>query len=181
MSKIGKQPIPLPDGVTALIDDDSILVSYGKDEVRIPRLAGVESVNEDNTLRFRLVHDNKQGRSNWGTQRSLVYNAIQGFIKGFEKQLIVEGVGFRVTKEGEGLVLNLGFSHPVRFPGYPGIALEVDKSTIRVSGSNKELVGQVAAKIRSLRKPEPYKGKGIRYEGEVIRRKAGKKAAGTDA
>ena len=127
---------------------------------------------------FTLQGSGKQSRSNWGTIRALAANAIAGLTKGFQKTLILEGVGFRINKEGDNLNLSLGFSHPIQYKARPGIIFEVEKNTIlKVKGIDKELVGQVTAEIRSLKKPEPYKGKGFRYENEVIRRKAGKKAA----
>ncbi|MEK7478974.1 MAG: 50S ribosomal protein L6, partial [Patescibacteria group bacterium] len=117
-------------------------------------------------------------RSNWGTLRSLLENAVEGVTKGFQKTLILEGVGFRISKQPEGLQLLLGLSHPVLIQKKEGIEFEVEKNILRVKGIHKELVGETAAKIRALKKPEPYKGKGFRYENEVIRRKAGKKAGG---
>ncbi len=182
MSRIGKQVIKIPEGIDIEITEDAILVKSPKNEIRVLRLRGVASRLdvEKKELYFTLKGTGKQAKSNWGTQRSLTQGAIEGLTQGFEKTLLLEGVGYRITKEGEDLVMNLGFSHPVRYGGKPGIAFEVEKSSIlKVKGISKELVGRVAAEIRSLKKPEPYKGKGFRYKGEVIRRKAGKKAATT--
>jgi len=180
MSRIGKQLINIPEGIEIIVDQDRIIVkSSKKEEIRVLKLSGVGAVlNEDKReLRFTLKSDNKQSRSNWGTQRSLVYNAIEGLTKGFKKTLILEGVGYRLAKEDDDLVLNLGFSHPVRYKARSGIEFEVEKNSIlKIKGIDKELVGRVAAEIRSLKKPEPYKGKGFHYLGEVVRRKAGKKA-----
>lgn len=179
MSRIGKQLIKVPEGIEIQISEDAILVKSPKDEIRVLRLRGITPHLdvENKELRFVLEGTGKQARSNWGTQRSLTQSAIEGLIKGFEKTLLLEGVGYRITKEGENLVMNLGFSHPVLYDAKPGITFEVEKNSIlKVKGISKELVGRVAAEIRSLKKPEPYKGKGFRYKGEVIRRKAGKRA-----
>ncbi len=164
------------------MSDNTITLKRDKNELEIPRLAGVK-VEYDAAKRemnFSLTNTTKQTKSNWGTLRALTWNAVLGLTKGFEKKLILEGVGYRITKAGEGLEMNLGFSHPVIFKARPGIQFEVEKNTnLKIKGFNKELVGQVAAEIRALKKPEPYKGKGFHYEGEVIRRKAGKKAVAT--
>lgn len=181
MSKIGKKPITIPEGITVSITDDGILVKSGKGgEALVPLMDGIKPVLEDKELHFELLSKTKQSRSNWGTFRALTQNAITGFISGFEKTLVLEGVGFKIAKEGEGLVLNLGFSHQVKYPAVPGITFELEKnSTLKIKGSDKNIVGRVAAEIRGLRKPEPYKGKGFHYSDEVIRRKAGKKSVGS--
>lgn len=178
MSKIGKQVIVIPDGVAIKIEDNKIFVQGSKDKIEIPLLRGVKPVIENNSIKFELVSDNKQSRSNWGTLRALVANAVNGLTKGFEKTLILEGVGFRVSKEGEDLSMSLGFSHPVKYKKPDGVSFDVEKNSIvKIRGFDKSVVGQVAAEIRELKKPEPYKGKGFRYSDEVIQRKAGKKAA----
>ncbi len=177
MSKIGKLPITIPDGITVRIDEGTLFIKGQKEEVSLPVLQGVGASLKDKTLVIALQSTSKQARSNWGTMRALAANAIQGFVKEFEKNLILEGVGYRITKEGEGLTMNLGFSHPVKYNAPKGITLEVEKnSRLKIRGADKALVGQVAAHIRSLKKPEPYKGKGFRYENEILRRKVGKKA-----
>jgi large subunit ribosomal protein L6 len=178
MSKIGKQPIKIPESVSVSIENDTIKVKGPLGENSIPILAGVKPILENSQLRFEIINaSNKQARSNWGTLRSLTANAVKGVQEGFSKTLILEGIGFKITKEGNDLVFNLGFSHPVRFSTPPGITFEVEKNTIlKIKGIDKSLVGQIAAEIRSLKKPEPYKGTGFRYSDEVIRRKAGKKA-----
>ncbi len=181
MSKIGKKPLKIPEGVTIVIDEDKISVKGPKGELNVPRLSYVlprfdESAKE---LRFELqaTKKQKQAQSNWGTFRAKVANALEGVTKGFEKTLILEGVGYRITKDGDNLVMNLGFSHPVKYNAKPGVSFEVEKNNIlKVKGIDKELVGQVAAEIRNIEKAEPYKGRGFRYENEVIRRKAGKRA-----
>ncbi|MBI5401338.1 50S ribosomal protein L6, partial [Candidatus Wolfebacteria bacterium] len=128
------------------------------------------------TLNFKINSELKQAVANWGTTRALANNIISGLQKEFSKVLEIEGVGFRAIIEDDVLVLSLGFSHPVRYKAPKGAKITVEKNAITISGSDKEIVGQTAAEIRALKKPEPYKGKGIRYRGEVIRRKAGKKA-----
>jgi large subunit ribosomal protein L6 len=182
MSKIGKQPIKITSGVAVELKDGVVFVKNANKELKIPILDGVKVEVVGDEVRLSLEKDSKRSRSNWGTLRALIANAILGVTQGFEKTLILEGVGFRIVKEGNDLVLNLGFSHPVKFKAPDGITFEVEKNTIlKVKGFDKALVGQVAAKIRSLKKPEPYKGKGFRYADEVIRRKAGKKAVGAGA
>lgn len=136
---------------------------------------------KDKEIQLNITDNEKQARANWGTMGSLLQNAIKGVSEGFSKVLEIEGVGFRASMEGNNLVLNVGFSHPVKFSPPEGIKLVVEKNTISVSGIDKALVGETAAQIRRIKKPEPYKGKGIRYQGEVIRRKAGKKVAGAGA
>ncbi len=182
MSKIGKRVLTIPDGITAAEEGEDLVFKSAKGAIRVPMLHGVKPVIEDKTVSFELDEHSKQGRSNWGTMSSLVSNAFEGLTKGYSKKLIIEGVGYRITKNGNDLVLNLGFSHPVPYKAPEGIVFEVEKNTqLIVSGIDKARVGQVAAEIRSLKKPEPYKGKGFRYEGEVIRRKAGKKSGTTSA
>lgn len=177
MSKIGKKIIVIPDGVSVEVKDGELNIKYGNETAIMPILYGVEPVLDGKNLRFELKSSTKQGKSNWGTMRSIVMNAITGIMKDFEKTLVIEGVGFRIAKDGDGLVFNLGFSHPVKYGAVQGIEFEVEKNTIlKVKGKNKALVGQVAAEIRSFKKPEPYKGKGFRYIDEKIRRKAGKKS-----
>lgn len=178
MSKIGKQPIVIPEGVTVAVEGTTVKVGGKHDLLTIPLLSGAEVKAADGVVTVGLAGKGKQSRANWGTLRALIANAIEGQAKGFQKTLLLEGVGFRVAKEGEGLTMNLGFSHPVKYPARSGISFEVEKNgTLVVKGIDKALVGQVAAEIRALKKPEPYKGKGFRYANEIIRRKAGKKAA----
>jgi large subunit ribosomal protein L6 len=179
MSKIGKKIIIIPEGVTVNIGKTEITIQKGSETMTVPVLSGVKPVREESELRFELLRNSKQARSNWGTQRALTANAVTGLMEGFEKILILEGVGYRVTKEGEGLTLNLGFSHPVSYTAVPGISFEVEKNTLKIRGRDKALVGKVAAEIRDMRPVEPYKGKGFRYHDEIVRRKAGKKAVST--
>lgn len=179
MSKIGKKPIEIPEGVTVEIKEEELYFKSPQGELRLPQLEGVKAVLDKNELKFSLTDDSKQSRSNWGTLRSLSNNAVEGLTKGFEKTLILEGVGFKVEKEGDKLLFRLGFSHPVHYQPSVNVSVEVKKNNIIIKGIDKFLVGQTAAEIRRLKKPEPYKGKGIRYSDEVVRRKVGKKAATT--
>ncbi|MBI5732834.1 50S ribosomal protein L6 [Candidatus Jorgensenbacteria bacterium] len=180
MSKIGRQLIKIPVGTTVSISEGNIVVKGSVGEKHIPILDGVKPLIDGDQIQFSLVGSGKRARSNWGTLRSLVNNAILGLTKGYEKILVLEGIGYRVVKEGNDLALNLGFSHPIRYTTPPGISFDIEKNSIlKIKGFDKERVGQVAAEIRSLKKPEPYKGKGFRYSNEVVRRKAGKKATST--
>ncbi len=181
MSKIGKKPIKIEDGVAVVIEKDAIKVTGKNASLEVQVLPWVSVSEENGELAVSLLSKNKQARSNWGTMRALLQNAVAGSTKDFGKELIIEGVGYRAEVSGNVLNLNLGYSHPIKFEIPKGIKIEVVKNTIKISGAGKELVCQVAAKIRSFRKPEPYNGKGIRYSNEVIKRKAGKKAAGSTA
>lgn len=181
MSKIGKKPIKIEDGVTVTIEKDAVKVSGKNASLEVRVLPWISVSKENGELTVSLLSKNKQARSNWGTMRSLLQNAVMGSVRDFGKELIIEGVGYRAEASGNVLNMSLGYSHPIKFDIPEGIKIEVVKNTVKISGADKELVGQVAAKIRSFRKPEPYNGKGIRYSNEVIRRKAGKKAAGSTA
>jgi len=183
MSKVGKMPIIIPEGVTVSVAPQAVTVAASKGEAIIPLLRGVKCfINDSKELVCELIASGKQARSNWGTMRALIQNAVLGLTSGFEKKLILEGVGYKISKEGENLSMSLGFSHPVKFQVPKGITFEVEKNSIlTIKGFDKMVVGQTAAKIRAMKKPEPYKGKGFRYSDEVIRRKAGKKAAGSGA
>ncbi len=176
MSKIGKQPVVIPEGVTVTLNGGLLEVKSGAITLGVKILPGIKVEIRDKEIVFTPEAKTKQYLSNWGTMRSLTENAVEGSVKDFMKELILEGVGFRAVVQENILVLNLGFSHQVKFPIPEGIKIEIDKNTLKISGPDKALVGQVAAKLRSLKKPEPYKGKGFRYSNEVIRRKAGKKA-----
>jgi large subunit ribosomal protein L6 len=177
MSKIGKKPIEIPQGVTVTIADGVVSVSGPKGQVKLPVLAWINVSMEGTQLTLGTDKNIKQATANWGTMRALIQNAIIGVTEGFKKVLEIEGVGFRATMEGKTLVLNIGFSHPVRYESPEGITIVTEKGMVTVSGIDRQMVGQVAAHIRKFKKPEPYKGKGIHYQGEVVRRKAGKKVA----
>lgn len=182
MSRIGKKPIPIPSGVTVVIEGQTIRVKGSKGELTRAFHPHV-TVREDagNLLVSVADPDDGDDRALWGLTRRLLANMIDGVTKGYAKKLELVGVGYRAGIAGQKLTLHLGFSHPVDFMLPAGITASVDKNTfLTLLGTDKELLGNVAARIRALRKPEPYKGKGIKYEGEIIRRKLGKaaKAAG---
>jgi large subunit ribosomal protein L6 len=182
MSRIGKLPVKIPSGVTVTLDDHHLSVKSGKQELTRKLHPEIAVAVEDGQVTVARPSDSKLHRSLHGLTRTLVWNMIEGVSKGFEKQLELVGVGYRASKQGENLVLNVGYSHPVRYPVPKGITIDVPEPTrIVIRGASKEDVGQVTAEVRKIRPPEPYKGKGILYRGERIRRKAGKtgKAAGT--
>lgn len=177
MSRIGKQPISVPEKIEVKIGDSQIRIKGPKGELSqtIPDSIKID-FNDSKELIVNPQGNSKKAISMWGLFRTLIFNMIEGVINGFEKKLEIEGVGYRANLEGSKLVLNLGFSYPIEIEAPEGIEFKVEKNVITISGLDKQLVGQISAKIRAYRKPEPYKGKGIRYQGEVIRRKAGKKA-----
>lgn len=175
MSKIGKKPIAIPTGVTVNISGGAVSISGPKGQTVLPVLEWIDANMENSQLVLTSKKNIKQASANWGTMRALLQNAIVGVTEGFKKVLEIEGIGFRATLEGKTLVLSIGFSHPVRYEPPAGIVIAAEKNVLTISGIDRQLVGQVAAQIRALKKPEPYKGKGIHYQGEVIRRKAGKK------
>lgn len=177
MSRIGKLPVDIPSGVTITVDGDNITVTGPKGELSEKKLPEVTVTIDGGVLTVTRNSDEKLSRAQHGLMRALIQNMVTGVTSGFEKKLEVNGVGFKVALQGNKLVLNLGFSHPVEFEPPQGVAVTVDKMTITVAGINKQQVGQVAADIRKFKKPEPYKGKGIKYEGEYIIRKAGKTGA----
>ena len=174
MSRIGKLPIEIPSGVTITVDSEEISVKGPKGELTVPHLSDVSVKVEDGQAIVERKDDERIAKSQHGLQRSLLNNAVEGVSKGFEKKLEVNGVGFRVQATNNQLDMALGYSHPVKYVAPEGISVTNDKMTIIVSGIDKQQVGQVAAEIRALRKPEPYKGKGIKYADEQILRKAGK-------
>lgn len=181
MSKIGKQIITLPEGVTAVIADGVLEVKGKLGSLKLPVLQFISGKIDGNILSFSTSGSGKQSRANWGTMRALAANAVKGVNEGYVKILEIEGIGFKGAIEGKTLVLNIGFTHPVKFEIPAGIVVTVEKGVMKVSGIDKAMVGEVAAKIRAFKKPEPYKGTGIHYKGEYIRRKAGKKVAGAGA
>ena len=174
MSRIGKQPVAIPAGVTITVGDSEITVAGPKGTLLVPVQPKTKSVVEDNQVVVTRENDEPKSRAWHGLQRALINNAVEGVTKGFEKKLEINGVGFRLSGGGKQIEMALGFSHPVKYTAPEGIDLKVEKMTVTVSGIDKQKVGQVAAEIRSLKKPEPYKGKGIKYADEVILRKAGK-------
>jgi large subunit ribosomal protein L6 len=177
MSRIGKQPIPVPSGVTVAIDPERVTVNGPKGELseRIAREIAVQRVDDE--IRVTRPTDRSEHRALHGLTRTLIANMVTGVTDGFEKRLEIQGVGFRAMLRGRDLELALGYSHPIQVKAPEGIEFEIPSPTrIVVRGASKQRVGEVAAYIRKQRKPEPYKGKGIRYEGEYVARKVGKRA-----
>lgn len=174
MSRIGKLPIQIPSGVTITVGDDTITVVGAKGQLVVPKLSDVTVKVEEGVATVTRKDDERIAKAQHGLQRALLQNAVTGVTEGFSKQLEVNGVGFRVATSNNELDMALGFSHPVKYKAPEGVTISNEKMVITVAGIDKQLVGQVAAEIRSLKKPEPYKGKGIKYVDEVILRKAGK-------
>jgi large subunit ribosomal protein L6 len=174
MSRIGKLPIQVPSGVTITVDTDVLTVVGPKGQLVVPHLSDVTVALEDGFAVVTRKDDERIARAQHGLQRALLFNAVVGVTEAYEKKLQVNGVGFRVSGGGNVIDMALGFSHPVQYTARPGIELEVNKMEITVKGIDKQMVGQTAAEIRSLKKPEPYKGKGIKYADEILLRKAGK-------
>lgn len=174
MSRIGKQPITIPSGVNVTISDEQVQVSGTKGELSQPILKGLTVTQDNGVLTVTRVNDEAVNRANHGLMRTLISNMISGVSSGFSKKLEVNGVGYRVSQQGNALKLNLGYSHDITFNLPEGINAQVEQNVITISGIDKQRVGQIASDIRELRKPEPYKGKGIRYENEYIIRKSGK-------
>ncbi len=176
MSRIADNPVAVPEGVEAAVSDASIRVSGTKGTLEAAIHPSVEVAQEDGVLRFRARTKSKSGKALAGTTRALVNNMVQGVSVGFEKRLQLQGVGYRAAVKGETLTLQLGFSHPVEYQLPKGVdAATPSQTEIVISGADKQLVGQVSAEIRSFRPPEPYKGKGVRYLDEQVRRKEAKK------
>lgn len=176
MSRVGKQAIKIESGVEVRIEDKEIIVKGPKGELKKSLFDSLDIKIEGDQIVIIPKDEENETRAFWGLQRTLIANMIEGVSKGFSKKLELVGVGYRAQMQGTKLSIEIGFSHPVDFEAPEGITFEADKTSITVSGIDKELVGQIAANIRKVRKPEPYKGKGIRYEGEYVRRKVGKKA-----
>lgn len=183
MSRIGKSPITVPDGVEVTITDRHIKIKGPKGELEYTFLPLVEVLYKDNQIVISRKNDDKESRSAHGLTRALINNMIIGASEGFEKRLEIIGVGYRAQASGKKITLNLGFSHPIDYEAPEGVTIEMDKENkniIIVSGIDKQKVGEVAAQIRKYRLPEPYKGKGIRYIDEYVHRKAGKAAVKTE-
>jgi len=182
MARLGRKPIEIPSGVAVQLAGGILHFKGSKGDLDLPVLPFIGVDLAGNQLAFKTLINSKQALANQGTMAALTKNAIVGVSGGFSKTLQMLGVGFRASLEGKTLVLNVGFSHPVKFEPPAGITIELDKSgTIKISGMDRGLVGQAAAQIRKIKPPEPYKGKGIRYEGEIVRKKAGKKAVSATA
>lgn len=180
MSRIGKKIIILPSSVQVVVEGDyqsgqTVKVKGPKGNLMVKLPKGISAELKDQELTFVLkTAETKEGKALWGLSRALVNNAVVGVTEGFIKTLEINGVGFKVAMQGKKLVLNVGFSHPVEYQAVEGVTIETEKNVIKVSGIDRQQVGQTAAEIRDIKKPEPYKGKGIKYTDEVIRRKAGK-------
>lgn len=177
MSRIGRQPINIPEGVEVKIDGNNIVVKGPKGELTSRTIKNMDVSIKDNTIEVKPSVQNPDTQKQFGLQRTLIDNMVTGVSEGFKKELEVNGVGFRAQMKGSALEMSLGFSHPIIYTAPDGVELSVNQNIITVSGIDKQMVGESAANIRSFKKPEPYKGKGIRYIDEYVRRKAGKAAA----
>ena len=176
MSRIGKKAIPIPAGVTLTLDGQKVTVKGPKGELTWTVVEEIEVAKGDDGLTFAPRSDTQRARSMWGLSRTLVANMVQGVTEGFQEKLELVGVGYRAAMKGQALSMQLGFSHDVDIPAPAGISFATPRQTeIVISGFDKQLVGEIAARIRKIRPPEPYKGKGVRYAGEKVRRKEGKK------
>jgi len=176
MSRLGKQPAVIPSGVEVSFADNVMTVKGPKGTLSQEMKDDVTVSIEDGAITLAPANDSIKAGALWGTYAALVRNLITGVTEGFEKKLEIEGVGYRAEAQGQKLVINVGFSHPVEMEVPEGLTATVEKNVITISGTDKEAVGQFAANVRKVKKPEPYKGKGIRYQGEYIIRKQGKKA-----
>ena len=176
MSRIGKKPVTIPSGVTATVDGQTVTIKGGKGELSWTVADEIAVSQADGALNLSPRNDSQRARAMWGLSRTLVANMVQGVTQGYEQVLELVGVGYRAQMKGRALSMQLGFSHEVDIQPPDGIAFATPRQTeIRVSGVDKQLVGEIAARIRKIRPPEPYKGKGVRYAGEKVRRKEGKK------
>lgn len=176
MSRIGKHPVPVPAGVTVTVAGQTVSAKGKLGSLSLTLIDDILAKLEDGKVVVAQRNDGKRARQNWATARTNVANLVTGVDKGFTKNLEINGVGFKAAVQGKDLVMSLGYSHEIRYPIPDGITIKCEKPTaVSISGFDKQKVGQVAAEIRAYRKPEPYKGKGIKYEGEVILRKEGKK------
>jgi len=177
MSRVGKQPVTVANGIDVSLDGTVLVAKKGNNEKRLETHGRVGISIDGSEVTFAKAGEAKESAAFWGTYRALFANIIEGLDKGFKKSLEINGVGYRAAVEGKTLKLQLGFSHPVDFPIPEGLEITVEKNLIHISGTDKQVVGQAAAEIRSFRPPEPYKGKGVKYTDEVIIRKAGKSAS----
>ena len=176
MSRIGRKTVPLPQGVTAQVNGQEVKVKGPKGELSLRLIEGINASVDKDGVTVKPRDTTEAGRAIWGLQRTLVNNLVQGVSKGFAQQLEISGTGYRAAVQGKNLQLQLGYSHDIVYPIPPGIDIKCEKPTlVLVSGIDKQKVGQVAAEIRGFRKPEPYKGKGVKYAEEKVRRKEGKK------
>lgn len=177
MSRIGRQPIEIPAGVNVEITGNAVKATGPKGSLEVQLLDGLQVDQHENTLNVIKVIDDDKRQQTFGLMRTLINNIIVGVSQGYQRRLEINGVGYRANVSGQTLNLTLGYSHPINFSLPQGVEARVERNVITLNGADKQLVGQVAANIRALRKPEPYKGKGIKYVEEYIRRKAGKTAS----
>ena len=180
MSRVGKSVITLPEGVKVEKTDSTLIVNGPKGKLSVNPFGGLDLKIEERLINISRKNDDLESKSMHGTTRQLIYNAVEGVSNGFSKHLEILGVGYNVKSQGSRLVFQLGFSHDIMLELPDGIEADIKKNELEIKGIDKQLVGQVTAKIRSLRKPEPYKGKGIRYKGEFVRSKQGKTVGGSD-
>ncbi|MBW6440561.1 50S ribosomal protein L6 [Patescibacteria group bacterium] len=180
MSKIGKKPIEIPSGVVITNDENNITAKGPKGELSSSFDHRINIEIKDGNVILTVKKETKKTSELWGLSRALIANMVEGVSRGYEKKLELQGVGYKVVQKGKDIELSLGFSHPIFFQAPEGIEFSIEKNIITVTGIDKQKVGQIAAEIRSKKKPEPYKGKGVRYVGEQVRRKVGKKVAGSD-
>ena len=176
MSRIGKQPVNIPSGVEVQLDGDVLVFKKGSVQKKLDTRGNVGVKIEDENIVFTPKSDDRKDSAFWGTYRSLAQNVVIGLTQGFEKKLEINGVGYRAAVKGNVLELQLGFSHPVNYEFPKDLQVTVEKNIVTIKGTDKQVVGQVAAEVRAFRPPEPYKGKGVKYSDEVIIRKAGKTA-----
>ena len=179
MSRIGKKTILIPVGVEVKIEGKEVSVKGPKGEACFKVSPEIEVEKKEDKVFVSINTETKSTQALWGLNRVMIFNMIKGVVEGFEKRLEIQGIGFKAALEGDNLILSVGFSHPVKMKIPQGTKVSVEKNIIIVSGTDKELVGQFTANIRRIKPPEPYKGKGIRYVGETVRRKVGKKVATT--
>jgi large subunit ribosomal protein L6 len=175
MSRLGKRELPIPPGVTVSMDGQVLHVSGPKGELKLSIREIVEIIVEEKIVKLKAKEDSIFARALWGTYSSHIFNMLKGVTEGFSKQLIIEGTGYKVEISGETLKLSLGFSHVIEVSVPKDLKVEVEKNKVTISGIDKELVGRFAAEVRSKKKPEPYKGKGVRYSDEIVERKQGKR------
>ena len=178
MSRIGRQPIDIPAGVEVMIDEKIVTTKGPKGELKVKILKGLSVDKTDNKITVTQAVEDANTLKQFGLLRTLIANTIIGVSEGFTKELEINGVGYRATMKGNVLEMSLGFSHPIEYSAPEGVVVSVNQNIITVTGFDKQQVGEAAANIRSFKKPEPYKGKGIRYENERVRKKAGKAAKG---
>ena len=176
MSRIGKNPVTIPAEVSVSVNGNVVVFKKGSVQKELDTKGNVEVKVEDGKIVFAAKSDDRQDRAYWGTYRALSANIIVGLTTGYQKQLEINGVGYRAAVKGNTLELQLGFSHPINYEFPKGLQITVEKNLVTIKGDDKQVVGQVAAEVRSFRPPEPYKGKGVKYVEEHIRRKAGKTA-----